>query len=57
MTLDGSGFGAGASDVHLEAESRGNMPWLFFFATGEGGRHTFSQTFAEHNRKRRELNR
>ncbi|HET7692681.1 MAG TPA: endolytic transglycosylase MltG [Gemmatimonadota bacterium] len=34
-----------------------SVPWLFFFATGEGGRHTFSQTFAEHNRKRRELNR
>ncbi|HEY7472498.1 MAG TPA: endolytic transglycosylase MltG [Gemmatimonadota bacterium] len=34
-----------------------SVPWLFFFATGEGGRHTFSTTFAEHNRKRRELNR
>ena len=34
-----------------------SVPWLFFFATGEGGRHTFSETFAEHNRKRRELNR
>ena len=34
-----------------------SIPWLFFFATGEGGRHTFSETFAEHNRKRRELNR
>ena len=34
-----------------------SVPWLFFFATGEGGRHTFSRTFAEHNRKRRELNR
>ncbi|HET6362552.1 MAG TPA: endolytic transglycosylase MltG [Gemmatimonadota bacterium] len=34
-----------------------SVPWLFFFATGEGGRHTFSRSFAEHNRKRRELNR
>lgn len=34
-----------------------SVPWLYFFATGEGGRHTFSETFAEHNRKRRELNR
>jgi UPF0755 protein len=34
-----------------------SVPFLFFFATGEGGRHTFSETFAEHNRKRRELNR
>ena len=34
-----------------------SVPWLYFFATGEGGRHTFSATFAEHNRKRRELNR
>ena len=34
-----------------------SVPFLFFFATGEGGRHTFSQTFAEHNRKRRDLNR
>lgn len=34
-----------------------SVPYLFFFATGEGGRHTFSETFAEHNRKRRELNR
>ena len=34
-----------------------SVPWLFFFATGEGGRHTFSETFAEHNRKRRQLNR
>jgi UPF0755 protein len=34
-----------------------SVPWFYFFATGEGGRHTFSATFAEHNRKRRELNR
>ena len=34
-----------------------SAPVLFFFATGEGGRHTFSRTFAEHNRKRRDLNR
>lgn len=34
-----------------------SVPYLFFFATGEDGRHTFSETFAEHNRKRRELNR
>jgi UPF0755 protein len=34
-----------------------SVPWLYFFATGEGGRHTFSETFAEHARKRRELNR
>ncbi|HET6616647.1 MAG TPA: endolytic transglycosylase MltG [Gemmatimonadota bacterium] len=34
-----------------------SVPWLYFFATGEGGRHTFSATFAEHNRKRRDLNR
>lgn len=34
-----------------------SVPYLFFFATGEGGRHTFSETFAEHNRKRRELGR
>jgi UPF0755 protein len=34
-----------------------SVPFLFFFATGDGGRHTFSETFAEHNRKRRELNR
>ncbi len=34
-----------------------SVPWLFFFATGEGGRHTFSETFAEHNQKRRALNR
>lgn len=33
------------------------VPWFYFFATGDGGRHTFSATFAEHNRKRRELNR
>lgn len=34
-----------------------SVPYLYFFATGEGGAHTFSETFAEHNRKRRELNR
>lgn len=34
-----------------------SVPYLYFFATGEGGRHTFSETFAEHNRKRRELGR
>jgi UPF0755 protein len=34
-----------------------SVPWFYFFATGSGGRHTFSETFAEHNRKRRELNR
>lgn len=33
------------------------VPYLFFFATGEGGRHTFSETLEEHNRKRRELGR
>jgi UPF0755 protein len=34
-----------------------SVPYFYFFATGEGGRHTFSVTFAEHTRKRRELNR
>lgn len=34
-----------------------SVPYLYFFATGEGGRHTFSETFAEHNRKRQELRR
>lgn len=34
-----------------------SVPYLYFFAIGEGGAHTFSETFAEHNRKRRELNR
>ena len=34
-----------------------SVPYLYFFATGEGGHHTFSETFAEHNRKRRELDR
>lgn len=34
-----------------------SVPYLYFFATGEGGAHTFSETFAEHNRKRRALNR
>ena len=31
-----------------------SVPYLFFVATGEGGRHAFSQTLAEHERKRRE---
>lgn len=31
-----------------------SVPYLFFVATGEGGRHTFSETLAEHERKRRE---
>lgn len=34
-----------------------SVPYLYFFATGDGGRHTFSETFTEHNRKRRELGR
>jgi UPF0755 protein len=34
-----------------------SVSYLYFFATGDGGQHTFSETFAEHNRKRRELNR
>jgi UPF0755 protein len=34
-----------------------SVPYLFFFAIGEGGRHTFSETYAEHMRKRRELGR
>jgi len=34
-----------------------SVPYLYFFATGVGGQHTFSETFAEHNRKRRELGR
>lgn len=34
-----------------------SVPYLYFFAIGEGGAHTFSETFAEHNRKRRELDR
>ncbi len=34
-----------------------SVPWLYFFATGEGGRHTFSETYEEHERKRRALNR
>jgi UPF0755 protein len=32
-----------------------SVPYLFFVATGEGGRHTFSETLAEHERKRREI--
>jgi UPF0755 protein len=31
-----------------------SVPYLFFVATGEGGRHAFSETLAEHERKRRE---
>lgn len=34
-----------------------SVPYLFFFATGENGRHTFSRTLSEHNRKRRQLGR
>jgi UPF0755 protein len=34
-----------------------SVPYLYFFAIGEGGRHTFSETYAEHLRKRRELGR
>lgn len=34
-----------------------SVPYLFFVATGEGGRHAFSETLAEHERKRRELRR
>jgi UPF0755 protein len=34
-----------------------SVPYLFFFAIGEGGRHTFSETYEEHLRKRRELGR
>lgn len=30
-----------------------SVPYLFFVATGEGGRHAFSETLAEHERKRR----
>lgn len=32
-----------------------SVPYLFFVATGEGGRHAFSETLAEHERKRREI--
>jgi len=31
-----------------------SVPYLYFVATGEGGRHAFSRTLAEHERKRRE---
>lgn len=31
-----------------------SVPYLYFVATGEGGRHGFSRTLAEHERKRRE---
>lgn len=31
-----------------------SVPWLFFVATGEGGRHAFSRTLREHESKRRE---
>ncbi|MFN2420290.1 MAG: endolytic transglycosylase MltG [Gemmatimonadota bacterium] len=34
-----------------------SVPYLYFFATGEGGKHTFSATYDEHLRKRRELGR
>jgi UPF0755 protein len=34
-----------------------SVPYLYFFATGEGGRHTFSETYDEHVRKRSELQR
>jgi UPF0755 protein len=34
-----------------------SVPYFYFFATGQDGRHTFSKTFAEHNRKRGELRR
>jgi UPF0755 protein len=34
-----------------------SVPYLYFFATGEGGAHTFSTTYDEHLRKRRELGR
>lgn len=32
-----------------------SVPYLFFVATGQDGRHTFSETLAEHERKRREI--
>ncbi|MGH7563166.1 MAG: endolytic transglycosylase MltG [Gemmatimonadota bacterium] len=32
-----------------------SVPYLFFVATGEGGRHAFSETLAEHEAKRRAM--
>ncbi|MGH7571652.1 MAG: endolytic transglycosylase MltG [Gemmatimonadota bacterium] len=32
-----------------------SVPYLFFVATGEGGRHAFSETLAEHEAKRRAI--
>jgi UPF0755 protein len=32
-----------------------SVPYLYFVATGSGGRHAFSKTLAEHERKRRAL--
>lgn len=46
--------GAAALEATLYPDS---VPYLYFFATGVGGQHTFSKTFAEHNRKRRQLGR
>jgi UPF0755 protein len=34
-----------------------SVPYLFFVATGEGGRHAFTETLAEHERMRREMGR
>lgn len=34
-----------------------SVPYFYFFATGEDGGHTFSETYEEHLRKRRELGR
>lgn len=34
-----------------------SVPYLYFVATGEGGRHAFSRTLAEHERKRRAIQR
>jgi UPF0755 protein len=34
-----------------------SVSYLYFFATGQGGAHTFSTTYDEHLRKRRELGR
>lgn len=34
-----------------------SVPYLYFVATGDGGRHAFSETLAEHERKRREISR
>jgi UPF0755 protein len=46
--------GAAALEATLYPDS---VPYLYFFATGVDGQHTFSETFAEHNRKRRQLGR